>query len=97
MCAGSCGAIQGAKIAHATKRMTSATPMAASGLWRARRVPLLASCQLPGVSCEVVAISVEGCRGEVSFILGGTPHPPYFFKVFKANELLKCSPQSVQK
>jgi hypothetical protein len=45
----------------------------------------------------VVAISVEGCRGEVSFILGGTPHPPYFFKVFKANELLKCSPQSVQK
>src|SRR5260221_13422933 len=35
MCAGSCGAIQGAKIAENTKMETSTTPMAASGLWRA--------------------------------------------------------------
>src|SRR5580658_9226499 len=33
--AGSCGAIQGANSAKITKTMTSATPAAASGLWRA--------------------------------------------------------------
>src|SRR6266568_3607554 len=33
--AGSCGAIQGANRANATKTMTSTTPIAASGLWRA--------------------------------------------------------------
>src|SRR5437879_13552263 len=37
MCAGSCGAIQGAKIAENTKMETSTTPMAASRLWRAMR------------------------------------------------------------
>src|SRR6266404_9914946 len=37
MCAGSCGAIQGAKIAEKTKMETRTTPMAASGLWRATR------------------------------------------------------------
>src|SRR4029077_10617977 len=35
MCAGSCGAIQGAKIAENTKTETSTTPTAANGLWRA--------------------------------------------------------------
>src|SRR5580704_4331875 len=35
MAAGSCGAIQGAKTAKITKRMTNTTPIAASGLWRA--------------------------------------------------------------
>src|SRR5580698_5304819 len=33
--AGSCGAIQGANRAKITKMMTSTTPVAASGLWRA--------------------------------------------------------------
>src|SRR6202521_6005126 len=37
MCAGSCGAIQGAKIAEKTKMDTSTTPTAANGLWRATR------------------------------------------------------------
>src|SRR6202165_2997668 len=37
MCAGSCGAIQGAKIAAKTKMDTNTPPMAASGLWRATR------------------------------------------------------------
>src|SRR5437588_2787118 len=37
MCAGSCGAIQGAKIAEKTKIDTNTTPTAASGLWRATR------------------------------------------------------------
>src|ERR1700676_3492580 len=37
MCAGSCGAIQGAKIAEKTKMDTNTTPTAASGLWRAMR------------------------------------------------------------
>src|SRR5260370_42573504 len=34
MCAGSCGAIQGAKTAEKTKMDTSKTPTAAKGLWR---------------------------------------------------------------
>ena len=37
MCAGSCGAIQGAKIAENAKMATNTTPMAANGLWRATR------------------------------------------------------------
>src|SRR5947208_7617899 len=37
MCAGSAGAIQGAKIAQITKNVTNTAPMAASGLRRARR------------------------------------------------------------
>src|ERR1700682_6447025 len=37
MCAGSCGAIQGAKIAEKTKMDTNTTPTAANGLWRATR------------------------------------------------------------
>src|SRR5712692_6424561 len=37
MCAGSCGAIQGAKIAEKTKTDTNTTPTAANGLWRAMR------------------------------------------------------------
>src|SRR5450755_3613565 len=37
MCAGSCGAIQGAKIAAKAKRTTRITPIAASGLCRATR------------------------------------------------------------
>src|SRR5580658_2478470 len=35
MAAGSCGAIQGAKSAKIRKTVTSTTPVAASGLWRA--------------------------------------------------------------
>src|ERR1700733_2566638 len=35
MKAGSCGAIQGAKRAQVTKTTINATPVAASGLWRA--------------------------------------------------------------
>src|SRR5438552_11046082 len=35
--AGSCGAIQGAKIANSTKIDTNTTPVAARGLWRAAR------------------------------------------------------------
>src|SRR5260221_8245675 len=34
MCAGSCGAINGAQIAEKTKMETSTTPTAAKGLWR---------------------------------------------------------------
>lgn len=37
MCAGSCGAIQGAKMADNRKMETKTTPIAASGLWRATR------------------------------------------------------------
>src|SRR5439155_2217250 len=37
MCAGSWGAIQGAKIAQTTKNVTNTAPIAASGLLRARR------------------------------------------------------------
>src|SRR6266404_3963611 len=37
MCAGSWGAIQGAKRAQSTNTATNTTPAAASGLWRARR------------------------------------------------------------
>jgi len=37
MCAGSCGAIHGAKIAENTNSATRMTPIAASGLWRAMR------------------------------------------------------------
>src|SRR4030081_4115262 len=37
MCAGSCGAIQGAKIAENTKMDTNTTPKAANGLWRVMR------------------------------------------------------------
>jgi hypothetical protein len=37
MCAGSCGAIKGAKIAEKTKMDTNTTPTAANGLWRAIR------------------------------------------------------------
>src|SRR5437763_17074111 len=37
MCAGSAGAIQGAKIAQITKNVTNTAPMAASGLRRASR------------------------------------------------------------
>src|SRR5213080_3986263 len=37
MCAGSAGAIQGAKIAQTTKNVTNTAPIAASGLLRARR------------------------------------------------------------
>src|SRR2546430_2273717 len=37
MCAGSVGAIQGAKIAQTTKNVTNTAPIAASGLLRARR------------------------------------------------------------
>src|SRR5271154_2924373 len=37
MWAGSCGAIQGAKMAAKTKMDTSTTPTAAKGLWRATR------------------------------------------------------------
>ena len=35
MKAGSCGAIRGANKAKTTKTITSTTPVAASGLWRA--------------------------------------------------------------
>src|SRR5437660_1496787 len=37
MCAGSAGAIQGAKTAQMTKNVTNTAPIAASGLLRARR------------------------------------------------------------
>lgn len=48
MCAGSCGEIQGAKIAEKTKMETSTTPMAASGLWRAMRGSEMARVDIGG-------------------------------------------------
>src|SRR5216684_7877309 len=46
MCAGSCGAIQGAKIAEKTKMDTNTTPTAANGLWRATRGSEMASVDM---------------------------------------------------
>src|ERR1700687_876210 len=48
MCAGSCGAIQGAKIAEKTKMVTKMTPTAASGLWRATRGSEMARADMGG-------------------------------------------------
>src|SRR5258708_40356305 len=48
MCAGSCGAIQGAKIAEKTKIDTNTTPTAANGLWRAIRGSEMARVDMGG-------------------------------------------------
>src|SRR5208283_4969761 len=48
MCAGSCGAIQGAKIAEKAKMATSTTPTAAKGLWRATRGSEMARVDMVG-------------------------------------------------
>src|SRR6266567_8933642 len=53
MCAGSAGAIQGAKIAQTTKNVTNTAPIAASGLLRARRGSEMAVVANP----EVVSLT----------------------------------------
>src|SRR6266700_1085729 len=46
MCAGSAGAIQGAKTAQMTKNVTNTAPIAASGLLRARRGSEMAGVEM---------------------------------------------------
>ena len=46
MCAGSAGAIQGAKTAQMTKNVTNTAPIAASGLLRARRGSEIAGVEM---------------------------------------------------
>src|SRR6266851_7351298 len=60
MCAGSCGAIQGAKIAAKTKMDTSTTPMAANGLWRATRGSEMAKVDMVGDDSWFTYIENEG-------------------------------------
>src|SRR5271166_1890847 len=58
MCAGSCGEIQGAKIAANTKMPTSTTPTAASGLWRAMRGSEMARVDMDSDSL-VVSVALK--------------------------------------
>src|ERR1700731_4802438 len=60
MCAGSCGAIQGAKIAENTKMETSTTPTAAKGLWRATRGSEKARVDMVGDDSWFTYIENEG-------------------------------------
>jgi hypothetical protein len=78
MWAGSWGAIQGAKMAEKAKITTRATPIAARGLRRAMRVPLLASCQLPDASCVVVDILVRDAGAMFLLRFRVPPHPLIF-------------------
>jgi hypothetical protein len=57
ICAGSCGASHGAKIAQSTKITTSTTPIAASGLWRATRGSEMAVVDIASKSSYPTAIS----------------------------------------
>src|ERR1700692_471270 len=60
MCAGSCGAIQGAKIAENTKMETNTTPTAANGLWRATRGSEMARVDMDGDDSWFTYIENEG-------------------------------------
>src|SRR6266446_6103218 len=60
MCAGSCGAIHGAKMAEKTKIDTNTTPTAASGLWRATRWSEMATVDIVGDDSWFTYIENEG-------------------------------------
>src|ERR1700688_1752130 len=60
MCAGSCGAIQDAKIAENTKMDTSTTQTAAQGLWRATRGSEMARVDMDGDDSWFAYIENEG-------------------------------------
>src|SRR5207253_8623430 len=64
MCAGSCGAIQGAKIAQTTKNVTNTAPIAASGLLRARRGSEMAVVEM-GFTCLLSFRAQQDDRGAI--------------------------------
>jgi len=71
MCAGSAGAIQGAKIAQTTKNVTNTAPIAASGLLRARRGSEMAGVEM-GVT-YLLSFRAQQDGGEATILRSREP------------------------
>ena len=69
MCAGSCGDIQGAKIAEKAKMVTRTTPTAASGLRRATRGSEMARVDMVGDDLATLIYKMRG-RSNVGLATG---------------------------